>query len=306
MLAGAVPDDGLSLPDARRIAEAYREELARLGVPKVTVDVYSLAIRRLLASAEPSGTVDRASIRGWSDDLFRRFRPRTAALYGVAVRQMLKWAADNGECSFALAGAVPPAIYNRTLVPQPLSPENVRKFEAYLSNRVEAAPGVRALRDRALFSYMRATAARVGEALQVRRATFERQTVRQSGRSPGEKTLAPPPGVVALVREYLAARTDGLDCLWIALYPTGKVKPLTDAGVGLIWHRHAAKAGVPRFKTYQLRHTAGVHLVERGRDLDTIREYLGTRRLETVQRYRDLVPRSRTDDLRADLDVTPR
>jgi site-specific recombinase XerD len=109
---------------------------------------------------------------------------------------------------------------------------------------------------------------------------------------------------VALVREYLAARTDGLDCLWIALYPTGKVKPLTDAGVGLIWQRHAPKAGVPRFKTYQLRHTAGVNLVERGRDLDTIREYLGTRRLETVQRYRNLVPRTRVDDLRADLDVS--
>src|SRR5260370_20259813 len=123
MLAEAMPDGGLSLPNARRIAEAYRKELARLGVPKVTLDVYSLAIRRLLASAESSGAVDHASIRGWSNDLFGRFRPRTAALYGVAVRQMLKWAADQGECSFALVGAVPPARYNRTPVPQPLSPE---------------------------------------------------------------------------------------------------------------------------------------------------------------------------------------
>src|SRR5438094_40496 len=181
ILAGAVPGDGLSLQRAREIADAYRETLVRSGTSKITVDVYWLGIRRLLAFAEPSGAVDRASIGGWMDGLTQRYHPRTAALYGVAVRQMLKWAADNGRCSFALVGAVPPAAYSRGL---------------------------------------------------------------------------------------------------------------------------AAQAGVPRFKTYQLRHTAGVNLVERGRDLDSIRRHLGTRRLETVQRYRDLVPRSEPDDVRADLDVS--
>ena len=35
--------------------------------------------------------------------------------------------------------------------------------------------------------------------------------MRQTGRTPGEKTLAPPPGVVTLVHRYLAARTDDLE-----------------------------------------------------------------------------------------------
>src|SRR5256885_10518980 len=101
MLPVAVQDEGLSLTDATRIAETYLAEMKRLGTPQVTAGIYADGIRKLLASVKLGGRVDHRAIRAWSDDLYRRFRPRSAAVYGVGVRRMLQWAADNGEWSFA-------------------------------------------------------------------------------------------------------------------------------------------------------------------------------------------------------------
>jgi len=297
-------DEGLSVTDASRLAEAYRQELIGRGRSEVTVGIYARGVRGLLAFAQPSGIVNRGTIRAWSDALRGRHSIRTAALYGVAVRRMLEWGSQRGECSYGLALAVPSANYDRFLPTRTITPEGLAKIEAYMFGRPEPSLGVRELRDRALFYYLLATAARVGEVLQLRRDGFEQQTVRQTQQRGGtQKELVPPPGVVALVREYLSARTDDLEWLWVGVMPSGDVTRLTDEGVAKALRRIADRAGVPRFKSFDVRHTAGVRLTERGWDLGDILAHFGARSMETVQRYRDLVPRSRVDEVRADLDA---
>jgi site-specific recombinase XerD len=297
-------DHGLSISDMMRIAEAYRREMVRLQRAEPTIRIYSRGLQLLVDFARQEGIVNRETIRRWQDDLYGRLSGRSAALYGVSVRRMLTWAADNDECERGLANAIPPAKYNRYRLPRPLRPAHMATIEAYLRSRVDESPDVHALRDRALFYYVRATAARVGEVLQVRRDTFEHATVRQTQRSGGEKVLVPPPGVVDLIRQYLAARTDDLDCLWLAVKPNGETHPLADAGVCKIWERVADAAGVPRFTTYRLRHTAGALLAERGHDIVDIMVHFGARDTRAVQGYKELVTRNRIDEVRADLDVT--
>lgn len=305
MLSPGMTDPGISIPDATRLADEYGRELERRQMAPTTVRIYNLGVRLLLDFARPRGIVNRDTVRRWQDDLRARMKPRSAALYGVSVKGMLQWAADNGECDGALARAIPPGKYERLELPRPLAAEHQRKIEEHLRARVAATPGLRALRDRALFYYVRATAARTGELLQVRRADVERATVRMTQRDGEQKVLAPPPGVLEIVRRYLDARTDDLDCLWVAVKPNGMVQPLADDGVSKVWERLARFAGVPRFTTRELRHTAGAMLAERGRDMADIMVHMGSKDIRAVQGYKVLVALSRVDEVRADLDVVP-
>jgi integrase len=296
-------DKGLSIPDTARLAEEFRREMIRQRYTEATVKIYNKGVQLLLSFARPIGIVNRDAIRRWQDDLRSRSSARTTALYGVSVRKMLLWAADNGECDEALARAIPPGRYERQGLPRPLKAEHLQKIDAYFRSRPEQSLKLRELRDRALFYYTVATAARAGEVLQVRRATFKHETVRQTQRRLGEKVFVPPAGVVDLIRRYLEARTDDLDCLWIAMTPAGKVRPLDPAGVLKIWERLANKVGVPKFTNKTLRHTAGMLLAERGHDLVDIMVHLGARDVRAVQGYRELVSRSRIEQVRADLDI---
>jgi integrase len=162
------------------------------------------------------------------------------------------------------------------------------------------APGVRILRDRALFQYFLATGGRVSEVLQVHRSTFERETVRQKGGS--EKEFTCPPGVSGLIHTYLSQRTDRLDMLWVAFAKGGPVRPLQDSGVLKIWERLAARYSVPRFTTHQLRHTSATLLSKLGHDPLVIANHLGHADLRSVQVYTK-VASNKLQAARADLDV---
>jgi site-specific recombinase XerD len=260
------------------------------------------SIRTLIKHArENDSIINRESLERWQDDLLRRLNPRSFALAGVGVRRLLQWAADNGNCGQELARAVPTAKYERLRLPSTLTPNVLMRLEYHLMTQpVAAPPNLRELRDRALFFYVKATAARVSEILQVRRDNFERQVVRQKGGD--SKALIAPPGVARFIREYLAARRDDLEWLWIAVNTDRTVTKLQDAGVLKIWERLAKKVGVRKFTTQELRHTAATLLVQRGHDLTDIMDLLGARDIRTVQGYKKIVA-DRLQRVRADLDV---
>lgn len=297
--------EGIPVRDMEfRLAPEFAQDMLRHGKSESTVRIYQWAINRLLDFARSNEVViiDRDTLKAWQDDL-KNLNPHTAALAGVAIRRLLHWAADdqNDRRYRDLAFVVPTAKYERIKIPKTLTPVTLRRIEDYLMSLDRSSATVRELRDRALFYYIKGTAARVREILQVDRDRFEHDIIRHPGRNP--RSLIPPPGVIGLVREYLAARTDSLDMLWVAYNTDGTVTPLQDAGVLQIWARLARKVGVPRFTTRQLRQTAGAILVERGHDLADVMAVMDLKDMRSVQGYQQLA-NDRLRRVRADLDVS--
>jgi site-specific recombinase XerD len=295
--------EGISVDDVSRIAQNFTRAMGRESKSEATIRIYMWGINDLIKFArKTNGIVNRETLERWSDASHARLSRRSFALAGTAVRQLLIWALKKDEIhDEGLVHAVPTGKYERLKIPSTLTPSTLMRLERYLLSLPESPPpNVHELRDRALFFYVKATAARVSEILQVRRETFERQSVRQKGGE--QKSLTTPPGVARLIRDYLRARTDDEEWLWVALKPDHSVGKLQPAGVLKIWERLAKKAGVRRFTTQELRHTAATLLVERGHQDTVIMELLGSRDVRSIQGYKVIVA-DRLARARADLDV---
>lgn len=296
--------EGIAGQDFNGLAEKFAADMRRNGKSEYTIRIYMWGIKSLIKFVRESdhGIINRDSLQGWQDAMHQRLNSRSIALAGTAVRRCLQWAAANEHIrDDRLARVVPTAKYERLRLPSTLTPSTLTRIEYFLHTQAESHPeNVHYLRDRALFFYIKSTAARVSEILQVRKANFERQVVRQKGGA--SKALTAPPGVAGLIREYLRARTDDNEWLWVALNTDGSVTKLQDAGVLKIWERVAKKAGVRRFTTQELRHTAATLLVERGHDDTAVMEFLGARDVRSVQGYKAIVA-DKLARMRADLDV---
>jgi site-specific recombinase XerD len=107
-----------------------------------------------------------------------------------------------------------------------------------------------------------------------------------------------------LIRIYLASeRRTPRRGYEASLFISEKRRPLTRYGIYDIVKRHARKAAdkcpslaKKKVSPHTFRHTTGVHLVEAGVDLNTIREWLGHEHLSTTETYaranlRMIVPR---------------
>jgi site-specific recombinase XerD len=294
--------EGISWQDLTRFAEEFVRYLRREGRAEATIVIYSWGINDLIKFArEADRIVNRDGLERWGDSLHSRYSRRSIALAGTSVRQFLLWAFKKGDVSdYGLVEAVPTGTYDRIKIPNTMTPSTLVRIERYLLSLPDSRRNVHTLRDRALFFYVKATAARVSEILQVRREDFLRQRVRQKGG--GYKVLTTPPGVAELIREYLKARSDDEEWLWVAVNPDHSVHKLQPSGVLMVWARLAAKVGVRRFTTQELRHTAATLLVERGHDDTVIMELLGDRDVRSLQGYKVIVA-DRLARARADLDV---
>ncbi len=293
---------GIGVDDFERIAEEFGRDLLRNHYSPATVRIYKWSYNGLIRHARASTRIiNRDSLERWQDKLLTDINPRSFALAGVGVRRLLHWAADQGYCDRELVHAVPTGKYERLKIPHILTPNTVLRLEHHLLTQPKTfPPNIRELRDRALFFYVKGTAASMSEILQVRRDEFQMAVVRQKGGH--RRALAPPDGVALLIRDYLAARTDDVPWLWIALKTSGVISKLQDDGVSKIWTRLARKVGVQRFTTRELRATAATLLVQKGHDLNVVMDFLGVRDIRSVQGYKQLVA-DRLARVRADLDV---
>lgn len=299
--------EGISPDGLAHLAEDFRRRLIVEAKSEATIRIYIWGINDLHDFARKTGTlIDRGTMERWAEDASGRMKPRSFALAGVAVRRLLTWAVKEGHIrDGSLLHSVPTAKYERLKIPSTLTPSTLMRLERYLIALPDSPnPNLHELRDRALFFYVKATAARVSEILQATKANYDRQKVRQKGGQ--EKVLIPPPGVANLIRQYVAKRNeqvhDDLPWLWVALNPNHTVTKLQPAGVLKIWERLAKKVGVRRFTTQELRHTAATLLVERGHEDTVIMELLGARDARTIQGYKAIVS-DRLARARAELDV---
>lgn len=161
-----------------------------------------------------------------------------------------------------------------------------------------------ALRDRALLLFLYNTGARVQEAADLRVEHLdlgEHPTVRLHGK--GDKWRTCP-----LWQQ--TART--LDQLLGSLDPpptpatpvfSSRGQPLTRFGIYKIVRRHAADLDDPRtgrtVSPHTFRHTAAVHLLEAGVEVNVIRGWPGHADLTTTNRYAEINTKAKQDALRA-------
>jgi len=161
-----------------------------------------------------------------------------------------------------------------------------------------------ALRDRALLTFLYNTGARVGEVAELRAGHLdlgEHPRVRLHGKGDKWRTC-PLWGQTAELLRSLLRSVDGPVTPETAVF-SAHGHPLTRFGIYKIVRRHAARFDDPRtgrhISPHIFRHTAAVHLLEAGVEVNVIRGWLGHADLTTTNRYAEINTRAKEAALRA-------
>jgi site-specific recombinase XerD len=161
-----------------------------------------------------------------------------------------------------------------------------------------------ALRDRVLVVFLYNTGARVQEVADLRVEHLqlgEHPLVRLHGK--GDKWRICPlwRQTADLLEQLLASSDEPLDPS--APVFSAKGRPLTRFGIYKVVRRHAGDLDDARtgrsVSPHLLRHTAAVHLLEAGVDVNVIRGWLGHADLTTTNRYAEINTRAKIEALRA-------
>lgn len=161
-----------------------------------------------------------------------------------------------------------------------------------------------ALRDRALLAFLYNTGARVGEVAELRVGHLdlgEHPRVRLHGKGDKWRTCPLWAQTAALLGSLLRS-VDGPVTPETAVF-SGGGHPLTRFGLYKIVRRHAARFDDARtgrhISPHIFRHTAAVHLLEAGVEVNVIRAWLGHADLTTTNRYAEINTRAKEAALRA-------
>ena len=174
---------------------------------------------------------------------------------------------------------------------------------AELFRRLPCA-GRLALRDRALLLFLYNTGARAQEAADLRAGHLnlgEHPVVRMHGKGDKWRTCPLWHQTASLLSELLASdiQPHGPE----AAVFTAHGQPLTRFGIYKIVRRHAAGLDDPRtgrrVSPHTFRHTAAVHLLEAGVEVNIIRGWLGHADLSTTNRYAEINTKTKLAALRA-------
>ncbi len=164
--------------------------------------------------------------------------------------------------------------------------------------------GRHALRDRALLLFLYNTGARAQEVADLRAGHLdlgEHPLVRLHGKGDKWRTCPLWQQTADLLRALLAVSNaaSGPD----AAVFTARGQPLTRFGIYKIVRRHAAGLDDPRtgrrISPHTFRHTAAVHLLEAGVEVNVIRGWLGHADLSTTNRYAEINTKTKMEALRA-------
>lgn len=274
-----------------QVVKEYERSLVSRNMSPRTSDAYSAALSDFLTYVQRHGVVDAAAlasehIEGWQANMALRLAPRSRSLASTAVRQCLKWATQHEKPAKPNLYMHVDAIHVPDLMPRPLPLEDVTKILKFFSSLKN--PSARNLRNRALFLCLLSTGARISEVLQINRRDPNRLSiVRQKGARPVAITLLAP--VREAIARYLATRADTNPTLWVNMKP--EPRPMTPAHVRTTFTGVAKRAGVPRFTTHQIRHTAATLLFGAKVPESLIADFLGHESLDSIRGYVDMTSR---------------
>ena len=170
--------------------------------------------------------------------------------------------------------------------------------------RALPSAGRLALRDRALILFLYNTGARVQEAADLRVCHLdlsEHPRVRLHGKGDKWRTCPLWRQTARTLRELLESQDPPAPPEAAVFSARGR--PLTRSGIYKIVRRHAAGLDDPRtgrrVSPHTFRHTAAVHLLEAGNELNVIRGWLGHADLTTTNRYAEITTKAKQEALRA-------
>ncbi len=148
-------------------------------------------------------------------------------------------------------------------------------------------------RDSALLELLYSTGMRLGELLALRESDFDfrKRTVRVIGKGSKERILPVGGPALKALQEYMRSRghlaaggATGRDSG--LLFITRRGRPMSPKGVNVLMNRYIARVSeIEKKSPHVLRHSCATHLLNRGADLQAVRELLGHESLSTTQIY---------------------
>ena len=238
--------------------------------------------------ADPAA-VDHGTIRLFLGDLLDQgFSRRSVARKLACLKSFYRYLTRTGIVTAnptALVGT--PKLERR--IPQFLDEETVTRL---MDQPDTSTP--EGVRDRAILEILYGTGIRLGELLGLRPADcgMKEGTVKVTGK--GRKQRIVPIGGPArdAVRGYLRERPMFLRGRESPLPDPGTLfltlrgKPMSPKGVNVLMNRYIGRvAEIAKKSPHVLRHTCATHLLNRGADLEAVRELLGHESLSTTQIY---------------------
>jgi integrase/recombinase XerD len=159
-----------------------------------------------------------------------------------------------------------------------------------------------ALRDRALLLFLYNTGARVQEVAELRASHLGLKApaiARLHGKGDKWRTCPLWPQTTQLLMELLGPPNTQTDQ---PVFRSATGQPLTRFGIYKIVRRHARQLDDPRTERrvspHTFRHTAAVHLLESGVEVNVIRGWLGHADLTTTNRYAEINTKAKIEALR--------
>lgn len=282
------------------------------GLRPASVRSYRDTIRLLLtfAAADKGCKITRLSLSDLTFDRIVRFlryleqdrrnHVRTRNQRLAALHTLFEYIAARSPEMLAVCQQVAAIPMKRAAPPETRFLERDEAAELF---RGLPSHGRLALRDRALLLFLYNTGARVQEAADLRAGHLdlgEHPVVRLHGKGDKWRTCPLWHKTADLLSALLASSgPPGPD----AAVFTARGQPLTRFGIYKIVRRHAASLDDPRtgrtVGPHTFRHTAAVHLLEGGVEVNVIRGWLGHADLTTTNRYAEINTKTKLRALRA-------
>jgi len=282
------------------------------GLQPATIRSYGDAIRLFLlfVAADNNCKLTRLDVSDMTSDRVLRFldhlekeRGNTIASRNqrlAALRCFFEYLANRCPGMLAEAHRVAGIPVKRTPPPRTRYLER-DEVETVFQNLPKKAPW--ALRDRTLLLFLYNTGARVQEVADLCVGNLDlgaKPRVRLHGK--GDKwRVCPLWKQTAELLDELLGDTRGFPETPVFVSRTGQ--PLTRFGIYKVVRRHTSQAGGddpgPSISPHCFRHTAAVHLLEAGVEVNVIRAWLGHVSLETTNRYAEINLRMKAQALEA-------
>ncbi len=283
---GLRPGSVRSYRDTIRLLLVFLAAKKRRKITRLTLD--DLTLERIIAF-----------LRHLEEDRGNHIGTRNQPL--AAIHSLFEYIASRSPEMLAVSQQVAAIPMKRTA---PAETRFLERDEVHALLRRMPSNGRLALRDQTLILFLYNTGARVQEAADLRVEHLdlgEHPTVRLHGK--GDKRRTCP-------LWHHTART--LTTLLVSLAPpptpqsavfTASGRPLTRYGIYKIVRRHTGDLDDPRtgrrIGPHTFRHTAAVHLLEAGVEVNAIRGWLGHVSLDTTNRYAEINTNTKLAALRA-------
>ncbi|UDY22403.1 tyrosine-type recombinase/integrase [Nocardioides sp. Kera G14] len=289
---GSAADAGLSVADARVLAESWALSLRAERKSPQTLKTYGDGVRFYLDWCETTdhAPLVRVSLTTWTAHLLDTgAAASTATSRQLAVRRFASWLTDEGEIDAdPFIGLKSPKIDQKVI--EPLTADQLRAIvrACQVAKGTDPKEIFRRRRDEAILRFMIETGTRAGEVVAI---TLEdvnlpggEVIVRRGKGGKGRRVPFGPEAALALDRYIRLRRTHRLaesPMLWLGDRGKGFTYDALHKTLGL----RAAAAGIEGFHPHRLRHTAAHRWLAAGGSEGGLMAVAGWTRPDMLQRY---------------------